>query len=489
LMQSSKDIWKLIVNSLRKKMEDPDIFNALMIKTREISVKDNVLNIEVESDFVRDKITENYMNDMRKELAVILKAESVKIRLLTAEKGTFENNNELIDHTAQKPSRTAEKQAEPKPVQMALISEPAPVKVEDDLEKLQREHEMHEAKVSASGLHPRYTFETFLVGKSNQLAHSVSVNVAKYPGKQYNPLFIYGGSGLGKTHLMQAIAHHILKANKRAGTIYVTCETFLNEMVNAIQNNKLQKFREKYRSTDLLLIDDIQFISGKEGTQEEFFHTFNHLYQSGKQIVLTSDKQPNEIPRLEERLVSRFQSGMVSDIQAPDLELRMAILQNQRDMSGKPISNEIIAYIAQKIEGNIRRLEGALIKVIAIADVTRREINENLIDEALFDMSQAGTRKVTIDVVLKTVAEYYKISVQDLKSKNRSAKIAGPRHVAMYICKYIVDDASSPMIGRELGGRDHSTVLHGIKEVENKMMGDVSISNEIEGLMQKIRKK
>lgn len=490
-MQNHKDIWKKIVLAVRKKQDDNSIFDGLIVKTREISLQDNNLIIEVESDFIRQKLNEQYCSFFIEELSSALKNDSVKIRFLTAEKGCFEDNVELLDGAAaQRQPKILKQGIEREAVKQEKIETLAfdnqKEHVEDDLEKIQREHELIEKRISAGGLFPKYTFETFVVGKSNQFAHSISINVAKYPAGKYNPLFLYGGVGLGKTHLMQAIGHQMIKNSKKAHVIYISGDSFLNEMINSMQNNRMSAFREKYRNADALLVDDIQFIAGKESTQEEFFHTFNNLFQGAKQIVMTSDRPPQEIKKLEERLVSRFQSGIVVDIQPPDLELRMAILHKARDEYGKKVSSEMIAYIAQKIEGSIRRLEGAFLKVIAFSDMHNREITESLIDEALSDMSQALPKKITIETVLKVVAENYRISVNDFKSKNRSANIAFPRHVAMYLCKSLVD-ASTTKIGMEFGGRDHSTVIHGISKIEEMMDRDISFKNEIERLIQKIK--
>ncbi len=500
-MHSAKEIWKSIISNSRKKIDDPTVFDGLIIKTREISIQDTTLIIEVESDFIRQKLSEQYMAVFTAEFSDILKNQNVKIRFLTAEKGAFEDNFELLDadmFSKKQKSNIIEKKENTlkndEKTSGSAIERKHEVTDKSDFsskninnDNSQTPQNQQQSFFQISTLSSKYTFDTFIIGKSNQFAHGVSLNVARFPGTQYNPLFLYGGVGLGKTHLMQAIGHHILKSNKSANVIYVTCESFLNEMVNSMQNNRQMQFREKYRSADVLLVDDVQFLSGKEATQEEFFHTFNQLHQSRKQIVLTSDRPPHEIPRLEERLVSRFQIGMIADIQPPDLELRMAILQNARDTAGKQVPNEMISYIAQKIEGNIRKLEGAFIKVVAFAEMNKRDINESLIDEALFDVSQSVQKKITIDIVLKAVGENYRISLQDFKSKNRSANVAFPRQIAMYLCKYLVD-ASTTKIGAEFGGRDHSTVIHGIGKIEEMMDKDIAFRNEIEGLIQKIKK-
>jgi len=479
-MQNVKDIWKKIVSNVRSRISDPAVYDSLIVKTRELVLNENCLTIEVGSDFIKQKLDEQYKPMFVEELSGILKTQSKIKVLIPAEGESFDDNVDLLDETHSIRHQVKNRSE----VRHEKAQMP---KVEDDLEKIQRQHEQSEVKSNVGGLYPNYTFDNFVVGNSNKFAHGASIAVANHPGKQYNPLFLHGGVGLGKTHLMQAIGHYVLKSNKKAKVIYVTSEFFLNEMVNAMQNHTEAKFREKYRSADVLMVDDIQFISGKVGTQEEFFHTFNQLFQSSKQIVLTSDKPPQEIRGLEERLVSRFVSGMVADIHPPDFELRLAILNKARDTSGKQIPNEMMAYIAQKIEGSIRRLEGAFIKVVAFAEMTKREITENLVDEALYDISQTIPKKITIDNVVKVVADYYRIGINDFKAKNRSGNVAFPRQVAMYLCKSLVD-ASTTKIGSEFGGRDHSTVIYGIQKIEEKMEGDPAFSNEIEGLIQKIKK-
>lgn len=481
------NIWKDILLLVRKDEVDTAILDSFILKTRQIMLNENVLMIEVESDFIRQKLNEKYTQKFLDALKEILKIEDVKIKYLVAEKGMFEDNKELLNEILkEQPKKVVQNEVYTQLTFEKSLIDTSNYK-EDDLEKLQREHEQSlEKRVSSSGLSSRYTFETFVVGKTNQFAYSVSVNVSKNPGKKYNPLFIHGGVGVGKTHLMQAIGHSVLKTIKKAKVLYVSGDSFLNEMVTAMQNNKIQSFREKFRNVDVLLVDDIQFIAGKVATQEEFFHTFNQLHQNSKQIVLTADKPPQEIKDLEARLVSRFESGMLVDIQPPDLELRMAILQKARDESGKKISNELIAYIAQKIEGNIRRLEGAFLKVIAYSENMNREITQGLIDEVLSDMSQNKVKKITIDTIINVVASHYKLNVSDFKAKKRSANIAIPRQIAMYLSRQLLDE-SVTKIGNEFGGRDHSTVLHAIQKVEYMMDKDISFKNEIEQLIKKIK--
>jgi chromosomal replication initiator protein len=319
---------------------------------------------------------------------------------------------------------------------------------------------------SPAGLNPRYTFDTFIVGSSNQFAHAACRAVAEAPSRSYNPLFIYGGVGLGKTHLMHAIGHYVLQHNRDLKLTYISSERFMNEMINAVRYDRVLDFRERYRSVDVLLVDDIQFLAGKEGTQTEFFHTFNALYDSQKQIVLSSDCPPHEIPALEERLRSRFEWGLTADIQSPDLETKVAILKRKAETEAVPLPDNVAMYIAGKIKSNIRELEGSLIRLIAYASLTGQEITLPLAHEVLKNILDHEEKAVTIDVIQKFVADYYNLKVVDLKSRNNSKSVAMPRQIAMYLCKSLTH-ASLPEIGRSFGGKHHSTVIHSIRKVED----------------------
>jgi len=308
-------------------------------------------------------------------------------------------------------------------------------------------------------LSPRYSFDTFIVGPSNQFAHAACRAVAEAPSRSYNPLFIYGGVGLGKTHLMHAIGHYVATHFRNFKLTYISSERFMNEMVNAIRYDRILDFRERYRSVDVLLVDDVQFLAGKEGTQTEFFHTFNALYDSQKQIVISSDCPPHEIPQLEERLRSRFEWGLIADIQSPDLETKTAILKRKAETEGVPLPDNVAIYIAGKIKSNIRELEGSLIRLIAFASLTGREITLPLAQEVLRNVLQNDDRAVTIEIVQKSVADHYSLKVSELKSKNNSKSVAMPRQIAMYLCKALTS-ASLPEIGKSFGGKHHSTVIH-----------------------------
>ncbi len=346
-----------------------------------------------------------------------------------------------------------------------------------------------QSAIITANLNPKYTFDTFVVGANNNLAHAASLAVAESPGEIYNPLFIYGGVGLGKTHLMHSIGHFILKNNPAAKVLYVTSEKFTNELIDAIRNKNNfspTEFREKYRNNDVLLIDDIQFIIGKESTQEEFFHTFNALYEAKKQIIISSDKPPKEIETLEERLRSRFEWGLTVDIQSPDYETRMAILRKKEEMEGYNIDNEVIKYIATNIKSNIRELEGALTKIVALSRLDNKEITVELAEEALKDIiSPNDKREVTPELVIQVVADHYGITPLDISSQKRNKEIVYPRQIVMYLCRDMVGTPLQ-MIGKYLGGRDHTTIIHGIEKITAEMNKNDTLSNTIEILKKKI---
>ena len=348
---------------------------------------------------------------------------------------------------------------------------------------------MDQAAIQNAILKPRYTFDTFVVGANNALAHAASLAVAESPGEIYNPLFIYGGVGLGKTHLMHSIAHFILKNNPKAKILYVTSEKFTNELIDAIRNKNnisTTEFREKYRNNDVLLIDDIQFIIGKESTQEEFFHTFNALHEAKKQIIISSDKPPKEIETLEERLRSRFEWGLTVDIQSPDYETRMAILRKKEELEGYNIDNEVIKYIATHIKSNIRELEGALTKIVALSKLNKKEITLELAEEALKDLiSPNAVREITPELIINVVADHYKIQPSDITSSKRNKEVVYPRQIVMYLCRHMTN-TSLQAIGKELGGKDHTTIIHGADKITAELVDNEALANTIEILKKKI---
>jgi chromosomal replication initiator protein len=323
-----------------------------------------------------------------------------------------------------------------------------------------------------SPLNPKYTFNTFVVGNSNRFAHAACYAVGEAPARAYNPLFIYGGVGLGKTHLMQAISHRIITNRPSFSVMYVSSEQFTNELISAIKDDTTPAFRHKYRNIDVLLIDDIQFLAGKERTQEEFFHTFNTLYEANKQVVISSDRPPRNIPTLEDRLRSRFEWGLITDIQTPDLETRIAILRKKAQNDELNIPYDILDYIANYIDSNIRELEGALIRVVAFATINNRPLNMETAGEALKDiLPPPQPKKITIECIQKEVCKYYGLNMMELLSGKRNKQIVYPRQIAMFLCRKMTD-ASFPLIGDQFGGRDHTTVMHGVEKIEKEAAAD-----------------
>jgi chromosomal replication initiator protein len=371
---------------------------------------------------------------------------------------------------------------------VAFVTEDtAPPLVPEMPAEIEHEEESPENTPDDLGLlGPRYSFDTFIVGPSNQFAHAACRAVAEAPSRSYNPLFIYGGVGLGKTHLMHAIGHYVATHFKNFKLTYISSERFMNEMVNAIRYDRILDFRERYRSVDVLLVDDVQFLAGKEGTQTEFFHTFNALYDSQKQIVISSDCPPHEIPQLEERLRSRFEWGLIADIQSPDLETKTAILKRKAENEGVPLADNVAIYIAGKIKSNIRELEGSLIRLIAFASLTGREITLPLAQEVLRNVLQNDDRAVTIEIVQKAVSDHYSLKVSELKSKNNSKSVALPRQIAMYLCKALTS-ASLPEIGRSFGGKHHSTVIHSIRKIEDMRQKNGDFNTLINTLLESFR--
>ena len=340
-----------------------------------------------------------------------------------------------------------------------------------------------------ANLNPKYTFDSFVVGANNNLAHAASLAVAESPGEIYNPLFIYGGVGLGKTHLMQSIANFILKNNPKAKILYVTSEKFTNELIDAIRNKNnisTTEFREKYRNNDVLLIDDIQFIIGKESTQEEFFHTFNALHGAKKQIVISSDKPPKDMEILEDRLRSRFEWGLIVDISSPDYETRMAILRKKEELDGYKIDDEVIEYIAKNVKSNIRELEGSLNKIMAYANLEKSEINLALAEKVLKDIISPNQKRIiTPELIIEVVAEHFDLQPSDLTGNKRNAKIVFPRQIVMYLCRNMTE-VTLKNIGKVLGGRDHTTIMNGIDKIEAELNGpNASPTQEIIDILKK----
>ncbi len=341
---------------------------------------------------------------------------------------------------------------------------------------------------AGSGINPKYTFDVFVIGASNRFAHAAALAVAEAPAQSYNPLFIHGSTGLGKTHLLQAIGHYVLQQHPQLRVRYVTTETVLNEFVDSMRDSRMVHFKQRYRTYDVLMVDDIQFIEGKERLQEEFFHTFNSLYEAGKQIVLSSDRPPHELATLESRLRSRFQWGLITDVQAPDLETRIAILRKKVMTEAINIADpQVLTYIADRVTTNIRELEGSLTRVVAYASLTGRPISTEVAEEVLRDLfPQGAARSITIEQIQAAVCEIFHVSVGDLRGDRRQQSIAYPRHIAMYLCRELTD-VSLPKIGTKFGGRDHSTVLHGVNKITRLLKEDREAFNVVQELTTRIK--
>lgn len=435
------EVWEKTLDVIKVELTEVS-FNTWLKAIQPISIKDNLVVFSVPDDFTKGILEARYVTLIKNALKQVT-SEYYEIKFLIP---TEDNLDSLINNKS--------------------------------------ESAQFEETVNTS-LNPKYTFDTFVIGNSNRLAHAASVAVAESPAKAYNPLFIYGGVGLGKTHLMHAIGHYILKQNKKSKVVYISSETFTNELINSIRDDRNNEFRGKYRNVDVLLIDDIQFIAGKERTQEEFFHTFNSLYEANKQIIISSDRPPKEIPTLEDRLRSRFEQGLIADIQAPDLETRIAILRKKAKQENLSISDDVIQLIAKKIQSNIRELEGALIRIVAYSSLTNGEINEDLATEALKDIiSNSKPKLVTTDTIKNVVGQYYGIKAEDFNAKKRNKSIVLPRQIAMFLCRELTD-LSLPKIGEEFG-RDHTTIMHAYEKISSEMKIDIQLKSILEELKSKI---
>jgi chromosomal replication initiator protein len=449
---SAEKIWEEALALIRKNLTEQS-FETWFRPTRGAGLSDNTLTVDVPYGFFRDWLKEHYLSLIEKTLEETTK-EKLRIDFfVSSSKG-----------------RSGE---EPQP----LVS-PVGGQEEEEVEKLDR----------GLFLNPKYVFESFVVGASNRFAHAASLAVAEAPSNAYNPLFIYGGVGLGKTHLMQAIGHFTKKGLSRARVVYVSSEKFTNDLIESLQrgHDKILEFRNKYRSIDVLLVDDIHFLANKERTQEEFFYTFNELYNNQKQIVISSDRPPKEIPSLEERLISRFAWGLVADIQPPDLETRVAILRKKGELEHLRVSDEVNFFIANQIKSNIRELEGALIRVVAFASLAGEEVTIDLTKTVLKDfLPQEKERIVSTDLIQKIVAEYFGLQISDMKIKRRINAIAFPRQIAMYLVRELTD-LSLPEIGKGFGGRDHTTVLHAYNKIKKRVEKDPEFKKTAQELIFKI---
>ena len=463
----ASNIWEEILSCVQAKVNRHSFYTWFK-PTSFVADDGSTVTVRVPNALFKDWITKHYSGVIAEALDEVRRADA------------------LVSFVA---SGTPEAEARPTPPPPRAPVEPAAASVERPTTNHQPPTEEVLAPVqptSSAGLNPRYTFDTFIVGSSNQFAHAACRAVAEAPSRSYNPLFIYGGVGLGKTHLMHAIGHYVLLHDRNLVLTYISSERFMNEMINAVRYDRLIDFRERYRSVDVLLVDDVQFLAGKEGTQNEFFHTFNALYDSQKQIVLSSDCPPHEIEQLEERLRSRFEWGLIADIQSPDLETKVAILKKKAEAEAVPLPDSVAIYIAGRIKSNIRELEGSLIRLIAYASLTGRELSVDLAQEVLRNVKDHEEKAITIDHIQKFVSDYYQLKLADLKSRNNSKSIAMPRQVAMYLCKNLTH-ASLPEIGRSFGGKHHSTVIHSIRKVEALRKDDTQFNTLLNSFIESLR--
>jgi chromosomal replication initiator protein DnaA len=443
----ANEIWHQVLSMIQTKLSKPS-FDTWFKATKAYFVDDSKIVVTAPTAFAVEWLEGRYTKLVRNTL--------------------YECLNRQIDVKFE----IEEEAKYPEPAAPAQPSAPAPA--------VQEETFTH-------ALNPKYTFDTFVIGVNNRFAHAAALAVAEAPAKSYNPLFLYGGVGLGKTHLMHAIGHYILDHNPSTKVLYISSEKFTNEFINAIRDNRGESFRTKYRNIDVLLIDDIQFLAGKESTQEEFFHTFNALHEERKQIVISSDRPPKEIPTLEERLRSRFEWGLMTDIQPPDLETRIAILRKKAKAENLDIPNEAMAYIASQIDTNIRELEGALIRVVAYSSLINEDITAHLAAEALKDIIPSGRPKmITIQDIQQKVGEFYGLRLEDFKARKRTKAVAFPRQVAMYLSRELTD-FSLPKIGEAFGGRDHTTVIHAHEKISQLIKQDQELFKIVQNLIEKVK--
>jgi chromosomal replication initiator protein len=453
-------VWQQCLDMLERQLPKSSIENWLK-NTKPVAVVDDTIIIGVQGEFAKDRLESRYGVLIRQCLREITNR-NMNLK--------FVSNPNMIDDAAGSTPTSHSGSA----MDFTSTSNTMPTTTP-------------QAHESVAKLNQRYLFDTFVVGNSNRFAHAASLAVAETPARAYNPLFIYGGVGLGKTHLMHAIGHYVCNQNPNTRVAYISTETFKNEFINALRDNNTADFQNKYRHVDVLLIDDIQFLAGKERTQEEFYHTFNAIHEANKQIVISSDRPPKEIPTLEDRLRSRFEWGLICDIQAPDLETRIAILRKKAQLEHLDVPDEVMSYIASNIETNIRELEGALTRVVAYSAMMHSPVTPELAIYALKDILPPNRPKqITIDTIKHVVAEHYNIRMQDFEVRNRARSVAFPRQVAMYLSRDLTD-ASLPKIGEEFGGRDHTTVIHACEKISEDLKHDPAFAYTVEQLVSRIR--
>ncbi|MEC0243887.1 chromosomal replication initiator protein DnaA [Paenibacillus dokdonensis] len=441
----TSELWQQILSIIHTKLSKPS-FDTWFKATKAIQMSDHSIVISAPTTFAVEWLESRYTKLVSSTIFELL-GKQVDVRFVIEEN---------------KPAEVVPQQPTPMP-------------------------QVTQEEAFTSMLNPKYTFDTFVIGSGNRFAHAASLAVAEAPAKAYNPLFLYGGVGLGKTHLMHAIGHYILEHNPASRVVYISSEKFTNEFINSIRDNRAESFRNKYRNVDILLIDDIQFLAGKESTQEEFFHTFNALHEEQKQIIISSDRPPKEIPTLEDRLRSRFEWGLITDIQPPDLETRIAILRKKAKAENLDIPNEAMMYIANQIDTNIRELEGALIRVVAYSSLTNQDVTTHLAAEALKDIIPSSRpRMITIQDIQQKVGEYYNLKLEDFKARKRTKAVAFPRQIAMYLSRELTD-FSLPKIGEAFGGRDHTTVIHAHEKITQSLKNDQDLYKVVNNITEKIK--
>ncbi|MHA6252974.1 chromosomal replication initiator protein DnaA [Oceanobacillus sp. CAU 1775] len=447
-MENIDELWLAVLEKIEEKVSKPS-YDTWLKNTKAVELDKSKLIVSAPNEFARDWL-ENQYTVIISEILEEVTGSKLETKFIIPDTETNEEDLKMKDRVKK--------------------------------DQISNNHD-----IPKSMLNDKYTFDTFVIGAGNRFAHAASLAVAEAPAKAYNPLFIYGGVGLGKTHLMHAIGHYVREHNPNAKVAYITSEKFTNEFINAIMDNKPNSFRNKYRNIDVLLIDDIQFIAGKESTQEEFFHTFNALHEESKQIIISSDRPPKEIPTLEDRLRSRFEWGLITDITPPDLETRIAILNKKAKAEGLEIPNEVMLYIANQINTNIRELEGALIRIVAYSSLTNQDIDASLAAEALKDIIPSNKPKViTVEVIQEVISKVYNIRMDDFSAKKRTKSIAFPRQIAMYLSRELTD-LSLPKIGEEFGGRDHTTVIHAHDKISRMIEEESDFSREIDDVIEKIK--
>lgn len=453
-MLPMRDIWNSALLELRTQVNEHN-FTSWFEKLRLLDCSEDKLVLAVDDPFVQVWVTDNYLDLIEKAVALVA-GQALKIEIVESEEADaveVETIDLELEPMAARSARLDSESGQTALFDFGSIEAPAPA----DLAQL----------VSAAGMNPRYTFEEFVVGPSNQFTHAACEAVASNSGQTYNPLFIFGGVGLGKTHLLQAIGVEMLRRDPRARVRYLSSEAFMNELITSLRQKTMAEFRNQFRNDcDLLLIDDIQFIGGKDSTQEEFFHTFNALYQSGKQIVMTSDKTPQELPGIEERLASRFAWGLIADVQAPEIETRVAILEKKAEDSAIEVSKEVLLLLATSIRSNVRELEGTLLRMVAQAQLTDMPLNTDLARQLLKRMNIQHERSLGVEQIIRTVASHFDIKASDIKGSRRTRAISEPRQMAMYLSRKHTGE-SYPELGRKFGGKDHTTVLTAFRKIED----------------------